>query len=719
MRQLARVRATAGVILTLLVGTAAVAKLETWRQDSPAAFGKGKKDRVVVSDAGRIRLGRSIRSSEKLEAARIWDLARSGDATLYAASGDSGQFFRRKADQLWEVAHDAADSQALSLAVLPDGRVFGGTGPSGMVIEVSKPGAEPSRPGPEVQYVWDLASDSKGNLYAATGPNGQLWKRSSEGSWSLAFDARQSHLLCLAIGRVDEVYIGTDGDGLIYRVEPEGKVQVIYDADQSDVRTLLMTPEGILYAGTAAESGGSSSRTSARSLPSESGLTAADTRSDRDQGSTEVAALPAVQAEETPKKSAPRRDSGSVEGGTAAPRSVSPGENAVYRFGADKVAREIFRARVLIHALAWQGDRLLIGTGPEGTIYEVERGSGESAPVARLDHGQILSLLAEPGGPIWIGAGDPGAVLALEPGFVATGSLVSEVLDAKLPSRFGAVGWRAETPEGTSVSLQVRTGNVGEPDATWSDWSSPQTDPSRAVADARPGRFAQYRLTLRTDSPTRSPEVRSVYLRYQSSNLRPEISKLEVPDVTAGDGATRQSKLTLRWDASDPNGDDLAYRLAIRKDGWPDWIRIGGVNPLTDTRYEWDTTAVPAGLYQVKVTATDRPSNPADATLESNRISDPFVVDHQPPAVVVTYDRARKRAEVQLSDSLTRLASAAYSLDGGDWIPAFPVDGLFDTEKESIPLPLPDLEVGTHVLMVRASDAAGNLGTGDTVLVIE
>jgi hypothetical protein len=73
---------------------------------------------------------------------------------------------------------------------------------------------------------------------------------------------------------------------------------------------------------------------------------------------------------------------------------------------------------------------------------------------------------------------------------------------------------------------------------------------------------------------------------------------------------------------------------------------------------------------------------------------------------------------VTLKDNLTRLVKAAYALDGGDWTPIFPEDGLFDTPCETIAITLPDLKPGTHVLVVRATDAAGNVGTGDALIEI-
>src|SRR3954462_5022269 len=111
-----RWRAAAFILAASLVALppALRAKVETWRQDTTAAFEKGRRERVVVSDAGRVRLARSGEAVPKLDALRVWDLARSGDV-LYAATGDEGKVFRRERDRPWTTALDVDDSQVLSL----------------------------------------------------------------------------------------------------------------------------------------------------------------------------------------------------------------------------------------------------------------------------------------------------------------------------------------------------------------------------------------------------------------------------------------------------------------------------------------------------------------------------------------------------------------------------------------------------------------------------
>lgn len=719
------VAVAACLLLLAIVGgpSLALGKLETWRQETSSAFMKGHRERVVISENGRVRLGQSLTPVEKIAGARVWDLARKADGTLYAATGDEGKVFRREPKESagWNLAYDSNDSQALALDVLPDGRVFVGTGPTGQIVELTDPAKPVTTPrlDPDVKYIWDLAHDKQGNLYAATGPTGQLWKLAPDGKHTLLLDSKHSHLLCVAVSPEDgSIYAGSDGEGLIYRVSAEGKTSVVYDAPQSEIRSLIVAPDGALYAGTAAESGGGGGSGRGSSLFSSGGT--ADAGSERPPGAINTAA-----AQEPPKpgpapapapastKPASPSPSSSSGGGSASPRS-SAADNAVYRIGTDGVPREIFRARALVYALAWQSGRLLVGTGPEGQLYEV-RNTDETTPIARLDHGQILAMLAEPDGGLILGAGDPGAIVRLNTGYVASGSLVSDVLDTKLISRFGALTWRAEQPKGTAITLQVRTGNVGEPDATWSDWSPEQTAPESSQAQSPPGRFAQYRATLSTRDDSVTPELRSVFLRYQTANLPPEITKVEVPDVTVADGTTKQARLNLKWSVTDPNGDDLEYTLHIRKDGWPDWVRLGDES-LTSSSFEWDTTAVPAGLYRVRITASDRPSNNPSDALSRERVSDPFIVDHESPSIAIALQS--RGATITVKDQLTRLVKAAYALDGGDWIPVFPDDGLFDSSKETITLTFPDLKPGNHILVVRTTDAAGNAGTGDVLIEI-
>src|SRR5262249_22456497 len=217
-----------------------------------------------------------------------------------------------------------------------------------------------------------------------------------------------------------------------------------------------------------------------------------------------------------------------------APSTPGSGENSLYRINADGTVREVFREKAMLLSLLRQGSRLFIGTGLDGQLFEVDEASHERTETARLDHGQILCLCRRADGSIVVGTGDPGKLYVLQDRYAARGTVVSEVLDAKIISKWGALRWKAETPAGTAITVAVRSGNVAEPDDTWSDWSAEQSDPQQGVAGAPPARFLQYRVTLTSDNPAATPSLQALTLRYLTTNQAPEIGKIEVPDLEGG-----------------------------------------------------------------------------------------------------------------------------------------------------------------------------------------
>jgi hypothetical protein len=54
-----------------------------------------------------------------------------------------------------------------------------------------------------------------------------------------------------------------------------------------------------------------------------------------------------------------------------------------------------------------------------------------------------------------------------------------------------------------------------------------------------------------------------------------------------------------------------------------------------------------------------------------------------------------------------------FSVDGGEWRPADPADGLLDGREEAFSAKLPgDLAAGPHIVNVRAWDSSDNVGSG-------
>jgi hypothetical protein len=359
--------------------------------------------------------------------------------------------------------------------------------------------------------------------------------------------------------------------------------------------------------------------------------------------------------------------------------------------------------------------QLLVGTGLDGQLFEIDESTKEKIELARLDHGVIQCLLQRKDGSIVLGAGDPGKLYVLEDKFAAKGTVVSEVLDAKIISFWGAMNWKATAPAGTSVTVALRSGNVAEPDATWSDWSAEEADLAGAKPAVPAARYLQYRVTLTTKDPQATPEFRHVTLRYRTTNQPPEITGFDVPDLDATP-QENPKKFRLKWNAVDPNEDEVTFAVHFRKEGWKDWVLLE--DNLEKKDFEWDTTTIPSGMYQFKLTASDRRDNSAEDARAVDKASPLVPVTHLPPAVTVKlagFEGDRAIIAASAADPLVRLTEAAYSIDGKRWSNIFPSDGLFDSKSEAFRFKTDALRPGTHILVLRVRDAAGNLGSGDVV----
>lgn len=702
------------VVAALCLGTFAVevraAKVKVWHQATPAQYEKAQWKNAVISSDGVLRLARQLRPMAGVEAAHVWDVVEDAEGNLWTATGGEGKVFKVASDGKTSTACSCDDNQVLSLALGKGGVVYAGTGPAGRIVRLDPKGGTKVLCETGESYVWALAFDAKNDvLYAGTGPRGRILRIAMDGKASVFCATKQEHILCLAQGEDGTVYAGTDKAGLVYRIDAKGKGFVLHQVPQAEVRCLRVTPEA-LYVGTSAPTkrrgiGGVAGSGSSGALAS---------AAPREPSVKEAAAVAAGGGLRTPEDKLVTRGSPA-----SAPSTASAGENSVYRIAPDGAVREVFREKAMVMSLVKQGDRLLVGTGMDGQLFEADEATRERSEIARLEHSQILTMLRRRDGSIVLGAGDTGKLYVLQDQYSAKGTVTSEVLDAKLVGKWGALRWEAETPAGTSVTVAVRSGNVAEPDETWSDWSAEQIEAQTATIAAPAARFLQYRVTLTSENGAVTPMVRAVSLRYATANQAPEITKVEVPDLNAVN-LDNPKKLKFKWSATDANEDDLTYSLFVRKDGWKNWVELE--DDLDKTEFEWDTTTTPSGIYQLKVVASDRKDNPDSTALTGERTSAPFVVCHTAPTValkVTGHDGDRALIEATATSPLVRLTAASFAVNGKKWINVFPSDGLFDSKTESFQFATESLKPGTYVLVLKVRDAAGNTGSSDVVFRVE
>ena len=126
---------------------------------------------------------------------------------------------------------------------------------------------------------------------------------------------------------------------------------------------------------------------------------------------------------------------------------------------------------------------------------------------------------------------------------------------------------------------------------------------------------------------------------------------------------------------------------------------------------------MPDGEYHVKVVASDSPSNPSQSTLETEKVSEKFVVDNTSPIVssirAASFDGSNSyKISCAVSDGLSPVRSAQLSIDAGDWMTVFPVDGIFDSASEKVQFVTAPLGEGEHTAVLKAVDYFGNVGAG-------
>lgn len=769
------------------VSAADAVTTQQWIQDSQADFNAGKLEDVVATNLGDLKLSRAVHTilEQDPQVSAVYAVIEAPDGTIYAATGPNGVLLKVVDGKVQTVVTIEDAVNLTSLALDAKGRLLIGTsGEEGRVYRLDDPAKKPVLlfSYRNVQYVWAMSVTPDGLLYVATGPQGTLFEVNQRGGVRTVLKTDELNLLSMASDGGDTLYIGTHPNGLVYKFNRKtGKTFIIYDAAETEVSSLAIDAQGNLYAGTAqALESGDDDESSApqmqmgrlrpmygQAIPSTTPDLPVQPVPEPDPGEprpiprqghdddiqadhqakhqTNAAREQADQTNEaaaqdhTPQAMDHGAEAGlepqtvvapsttsAPAGGTPFMAASGPAEsNAVYRITPQGFVTEIFRKDVTVLSLLAEHGKLLVGTGTKGVVYEVDPLADEVSKVAQVDPSDVLSLYRSKQGTIYLGLANEGSIATLGGRYASRGTYTSAVLDAVQVSQLGMMQLRGTLEEGTTLTIQTRSGNVEEPsERTWSPWTEEKPATEFVKITSPSARFFQYRLIFTSSRDKQTPVVDRVTTAYQWPNIAPRIDGVaavrEGQSATDGeddshydaDDLSQQSgQCQIQWHASDANSDKLLYTLYLRRGTTGPWIILH--EPTQETGYLWQTKRMADGVYYVKVVASDELSNVPGEQLSSSRVSEPIRVDNTPPVIGdLKWQKHPQSVKVafRVVDQMSTVKGIAYLVDGAEhWQKVLPVDKIADSPDESVSFVIDHLTPGTHSLTIRAVDSHGNV----------
>lgn len=736
-------------VWVVLASTAVGLTTSNWTQRSEEGFAKGEMKSVVVSNLGDLKLAREVKTIVEDDARVnvVYAVRTLADGAIVFGTGPDGRVMVNREGKTAELYKAGAGALVSALAIEPAGTVLAGiSGEVGKLVRI-EPGTGKMAElyaSKEAQLIWAILPMGDGSILLGTGPAGQVievaaGKEGKEPRVVLA--STQKNILCLLAGdKADEVLLGSDPDGLVIRLNRKtGEWFVVYDADEPEVVALARDAAGNLFAATSAvteepgEAEGEAANQGRVQVGKEIPLMREPAPApqppqlpDPTPGEPEPipkeppkhmsiieAKPPKVPTTSQPSMQAPPSSRKEKE-----PMAGPAGESAVYRIDRHGFVAEVFRKAVTVHSMVYSGGTLLIGTGPAGQVYEVQPATEEHYVLAQVNSRQVSALGVDEKGQILLGLSNPGGIGRMGSGFAEKGSYISEVLDATQTAQFGKMQLQGTLPAGTAVTVSTRSGNVKNPElGGWSNWSAEKPAAEFIPVAAPSARFLQYRLSLSSGNPAKSPVVEEVKVSYLLPNIAPKISSVQVqPDEAADDASP--AACTIAWEASDANGDLMTYSLYYRLGTRGEWILLK--DKVKEKSYLWNTRQLADGRYQVRVVASDALSNPIGEGLTTSRFSETVMVDNTPPAIGdIKTEQTEDGVRVSLRavDRTSTVAGVQYAVDSrADWQAAASSDMLYDSPEETVSFVVPGLAVGQHQLALRAKDSQGNTAY-ETVLV--
>jgi sugar lactone lactonase YvrE len=729
---------SAAVIATGLLAVRAISAAPGfWQAATQADFLRGEVDQLSIDEHGRLTLGPELTKVHDAAAPFVWTMIAGADGAWFLGTGNDGKVIKVDRNGRGSVFYDSTEMEVHALALAPNGSLYVGTSPDGRIYRVDPAGQAMPFFDPDDKYIWSLVVDRDGNVFAGTGDKGTVYKITPDGKGTRFFASKTAHAVSLAFDQNRQLLVGTGAPGRVFRVDGAGKGFLLLDTTYQEIHAIRVDPKGVVYA--AAQSARAQGGDSVPDTP----VMPPPVTPSIPNVSTEITSITVV-------------DVGASQSASTPPSSERRASmtGAVYRVQPDGLWDELWTAKDdAPYDLGVEPDgAILVATGAKGKLFRLS-GDPVSAVLVTRVPAQQATMIARSSDRTFIATANPGLLMSVSSVRATRGTFESDVKDARLVSSWGVVAWRASAPAGAKVEVSTRSGNTRTPDEAWSEWSAPYAHPDGSQITSPKARYLQWRAVL-SGTASATPILTSLSSAYLPRNIRPQVTSITVhpPGVVfqkpfssgeteiagldedaqekraaannpGGTGAPllgrrifQRGLQTLQWKADDDNNDELSYDVFYRREGDTTWRTLK--SDLRDTLLVWDTSSVPNGTYVLKVLASDRRSNPEDAALGGELESSSFEIDNVAPVVQIgalRKDGTRFIVPAEIRDTDSAVMKVEYSVDAQRWQPAFPRDGILDGRQESFDIRL-DADAAGRTLVIRATDALGNVGTGQILV---
>ncbi|MBV8706764.1 MAG: hypothetical protein JO028_06225 [Acidobacteriaceae bacterium] len=677
-----------------------------WDQSDPADFARGTAKKLSVRSDGHLTLAPVSRELDSTSIPYLWVIAQDSKGTVYyaggAPTGATTKIFALPHGGKGRVFAEVTGLEVHALAVDSQDRLYAAVLPDAKIYRIDSSGKPQLFFDPKCKYIWSMAFDRTGALFVATGDAGLIYRVTPDGKGVKFFDSQETHVRSMAFAQDGNLIVGTEPSGLVLRITPEGESFVLYQTNKREV-TAVAERNGLIYAAAVGN----------RTAPV-----------------TVTGPAPVL-----PSNPAPITPTGAPRSGTNPPSlppsvgslsaSVSGGSE-LYRIERDGYAEHIWRSNTdVAYALAFDSaGKPLLGTGNKGVIYRIDSDQ-LSTQLLSLPPTQITAFLPGKDGLLYVATGNVGNLYSMANSLESSGSLISEVFDAHEFTYWGKAHMTSNV-RGGAIVLETRSGNLSNPETSWSPWTKVNVTSEGGQVPSPPARFLQYRVTLNCSANSSSPELNAVDIAYLPKNIAPKIGAVEIAPFNYRQAPTTPSSehpapasgsptsltlsavgqkrpalnlstldttssatlqynkgyLTVRWSATDANNDPLNFKVEIKPQDSSVWRVLK--DKLADRYYAFDSTVFPDGKYIARITAADAPGNIPSEALTNSLESDVFTIDNTPPEITdlkVNGSGTKRQISFTAKDALSWIDKTEYSLNGSDWTLLQPVSKVTDSQS--------------------------------------